>query len=204
LWGFSYELNENQSQVWYDRAMKRAIIVHCWGGNANYAWYPWAKSELERLGYQVIVPDMPDPDPPKLMTWLPHLQQIAGEPNEELLLIGHSIGTVTIMRYLETLSDEQQVGKVILVAGFTDQLGFRELENFFETRLNFSKIKSKSKNGFVAIQSDNDPFVSEQYGERFREELGAKLIVKHNANHMSGAVDEEEACTELPEVVENI
>lgn len=184
--------------------MKRAIIVHCWGGSSNYAWYPWAKTELERMGYEVTVPDMPDSDPPKLATWLPHLQEIIGQPNEELVLVGHSIGTVTIMRYLESLTDNQLVGKVIFVAGFTDQLGFRELENFFETQLDFGKIKTKSKNGFVVIQSDNDPFVSEQYGERLKDELDAKLLIKHGANHMSGAVDGEEACTELPEVIENV
>ena len=183
--------------------MKRAIIVHCWGGSSDYAWYPWAKSQLEDLGYQVTVPDMPDSDPPILATWLPQLKEIIGQPDDELVLIGHSIGTVTIMRYLETL-ESSRVGKVIFVAGFTDQLGFSELENFFDTRLDFDRIKLKSKNGFVAIQSDNDPFVSEQYGERLKDELGAKLVIKHNANHMSGAVDDEEACTELPEIFENL
>jgi len=131
------------------------------------------------------------------------LREIIGQPDDELVLIGHSIGTIAIMRYLEAL-EVGQVGKVILVAGFTDQLGFKELENFFETRLNFAKIKTKSKNGFVVIQSDNDPFISEQYGERLKEELGAKLIIKHGANHMSGAVDGEETCVELPEVIENV
>ncbi|MEK7603137.1 MAG: alpha/beta hydrolase [Patescibacteria group bacterium] len=184
--------------------MKRAIIVHCWGGNSDYAWYPWVKQQLESKGYYVVVPNMPDPDPPVLKTWLPHLQSVAGKPDNELLLIGHSIGTVTIMRYLESLSDDQRVGKVILVAGFTDQLGFKELENFFESRLDFGKIKTKTKDGFVIIQSDNDPFVSEQYGNRLKEELNAELIIKNNAGHMSGAVDGEESCTELPEVIKNL
>lgn len=183
--------------------MKRAIIVHCWSGSPNYAWYQWVKDELGKRDYQVTVPDMPNTDEPKLSTWLPRLKQTIGHPDEELLLIGHSIGTVTIMRYLESLQEER-VGKVILVAGFTDQLGFRELENFFDKHLDFSKIKSKSKNGFVAIQSDNDPFVSEQYGTRLQEELGAKLVVKHGAYHMSGAVDGEEACTQLPEILESL
>lgn len=183
--------------------MKRAVIVHCWGGSSNYAWYPWAKAELEKRGYEVIGSDMPDPDPPVLASWLPHFQHIISTPDEELLLIGHSIGTVTIMRYLESL-EGGQIDKAILVAGFTDQLGFRELENFFETRLDFTQIKPKAKNGFVAIQSDNDQFVSAQYGERLKDELGAKLIIKHNAGHMSGAVDGEESCTELPEVLENL
>lgn len=184
--------------------MKRAVLVHCWGGNANYAWYPWVKTQLEALGYTVTVPNMPNTDAPQLSTWLPALREAVGSPNDELVLIGHSLGNATIMRYLESLGDYQQVGKVIMVAGFTDQLGFKELENFFATQLNFDKIKAKSKNGFVAIQSDDDPFVSAQYGERIKSELGAKLVIKNGAGHMSGAVDGEASCIELPEVLQNL
>jgi len=184
--------------------MKRAIIVHCWGGNSKYAWYPSVQKELETLGYQVLVPDMPNTDTPKLSEWLPFLSNLIGTPDEDLVLIGHSVGTVVIMRYLESLKDNEKIGKSILVAGYTDPLGFKELENFFETKLDFEKIKIKSKNGFVLIQSDNDPFVSEQYGIRLRDELGAKLVVKHNALHMSGSADGENACLDLPEVIENI
>lgn len=182
--------------------MKRAFIVHCWGGSANYAWYPWLKSELKKLGYEVTVLDMPDSEEPILSKWLPFLQDAIGTPDEELLLVGHSLGNATIMRYLETLNGNQQVGKVIMVAGFTDQLGFKELENFFDTRFDFDKIKSRSKHGFVVIQSDDDPFVSGQYGTRFTQELGAKLIIKHGAGHMSGAVDAVDTCTELPEIID--
>jgi uncharacterized protein len=184
--------------------MKRAVIVHCWGGSADYAWYPWLRTELENRGYRVSVPDMPNTDNPKLAEWLPTLQGLAGEPDEDLLLVGHSLGTVAIMRYLEGLTVGQQIGKAIFVAGFTDQLGFKELENFFEKHIDFSEIRSRSKNGFVVIQSDNDPFVSGQYGTRLQEELNAKLTIKHGAKHMSGAVDGEDACTELPEIVENL
>jgi uncharacterized protein len=182
--------------------MKRAIIVHCWGGSSNYAWYPGAARDLEARGYTVTIPNMPETEEPRLKMWLPHLRSIVGDgPTDELVLIGHSLGTVTIMRYLESLPDEVQIGKVILVAGFTDQLGFRELENFFETPLDYAKIKRAPKNGFVVIQSDNDPYISAQYGERLKQELDAKLIIKHGANHMSGAVDGEDSCTKLPELV---
>ncbi len=144
---------------------------------------------------------MPDTGAPRLDNWLPHLQQVIGQPDDELVLIGHSIGTVTIMRYLETLGDGEQVGKVILVGGYTDQIGFKELENFFEGHLNFEQIKTKSAHGFVAIQSDNDPYVSAQYGHRFKAELGAKLIIKPGAKHMSGELDGEKPYLELPEVI---
>jgi predicted alpha/beta hydrolase family esterase len=184
--------------------MKRAIIIHCWGGKANYAWYPWLKAELEKRGYQVTVPDMPNTGNPQLAEWLPTLQDLIGQPDDELLLVGHSLGSVAIMRYLEALPEGQQIGKTILAAGFTDPLGARQLENFFDTWLDFGKIKPKSKHGFVVIQSDNDPWISAQYGTRLQEELGAKLVIKHGAKHMSGDLGDEGACTELPEVIENL
>lgn len=184
--------------------MKRAVIIHCWGGSSNYAWYPWLKSELEKQGYKVSVPDMPNTDEPKLIEWLPKLVEVVGEPDDELLLVGHSLGTVTIMRYLEALPDAKKIDKAILVAGFTDQLGFKELENFFEKRLDFEKIKPKAKNGFVVIQSDDDPYVSEQYGARLEDQLTAKLVIKHGAKHMSGPVDNKESCRELPEILANL
>lgn len=182
--------------------MKRAVIVHCWGGEPNYAWYPWVAKQLEAKDFTVSVPEMPDAEEPQLKKWLEHLQDVVGTPDEELVLIGHSVGCATIMRYLETLSEEQRVGKVIFVAGYTDAIGFRELENFFTKPFQFEKIKAKSIEGFVAIQSDDDPFVTEQYGNRLEEELGAELIVIEGAGHMSGLITEKDSCTELPEVVE--
>lgn len=180
--------------------MKRAIIVHCWDGSSTYAWYQSVARELEAKGYKVVVPNMPDSAHPRRDAWVPFLSNVIGQPDQELVLIGHSIGTVTIMHYLETLPSHHMIDKAIFVAGFTDALGFKELENFFEHPLDFKKIKPRAKNGFVAIQSDNDPYVAPHYGERLKDELGAVLVIKHNAGHMSGKADEEAACLDLPEV----
>jgi predicted alpha/beta hydrolase family esterase len=184
--------------------MLRAVIIHCWGGKPHYAWYPWLEAQLVQRGYSVSVPKMPHTHEPRQDKWLSHVAQVIGEPDDDLVLIGHSLGTVIIMRYLESLSDKQKIGKAILVAGFTDQLGFGELDNFFESTLNYKKIKSKSVHGFAAIQSDDDPHVSEQYSIRLQHELGAKLIIKHGARHMSGAIGKAGSCIELPEVLREL
>lgn len=183
--------------------MKRAVIVHCWGGYPNYCWYPQTKKELEAKGFQVDVPEMPDTENPKLSLWLPKLQETAPNPDEDLYLIGHSAGVITIMRYLEELDDSQKIGGVIFVAGFTDNLGFPELKNFFEEPIDFGKIKSKAKH-FVAIASDNDPYVSLKFGDVFKEKLGAKVIIKHDMKHFSGELDNEESCTSLSVVAEEV
>ncbi|MBI4127752.1 MAG: alpha/beta hydrolase [Parcubacteria group bacterium] len=183
--------------------MKRAIIVHCWGGYPEYCWYPHTKKELEAQGFDVTVPTMPDTENPKLSLWLPILQQVVGAPSENLYLIGHSIGTVTIMRYLETLLAGQTIAGAVFVAGFSDDLGFKELSNFFERPLDFEAIRTKAY-AFTLIHSDDDPYVPLRYGDILKAKLHAKLIVKHGMKHFSGAFDTQKSCLSLPAVAETI
>lgn len=183
--------------------MKRVVIVHCWEGYPDYCWYPQTKKELEEEGFEVEVPQMPETMNPKLSGWFPKLKEVISTPDENLYLVGHSLGCITIMRYLENLEDNQKIGGVIFVAGFTDDLGYQELKNFFQTEINFAKIKQKAKK-FIAIHSDNDPYVNLKYGDIFKEKLGAEVKILHNMGHFSGAVDDEKSCASLPEVTESV
>ena len=183
--------------------MMRAIIVHCWSGHPNYCWYQSAKQDLEKLGIKTEVLEMPGTDTPKISLWLPKLREAAGKPDEDLYLIGHSIGTVTIMRYLESLPVGTRIGGAVLVAGFTDDLGDEELKNFFPKPLDFSQIKPKAKK-FILINSDNDPFVPLKYADILKKELGATLILKPGFGHFSGDKDVEINCDRLPDVAQAI
>lgn len=184
--------------------MKRAIIIHCWEGYPEYCWYPWVKKELEAKGFQVEVPAFPDTENPKLNSWLPKLKEVVGQPDEELYLIGHSLGCITIMRYLESLEENQKIGGVVFVAGFTENVGYDEIKTFFETPVDLNKIKTKVKNGFAAIHSDDDPHVDLKHADIFKEKLKAEIIIKHNAKHFSGAIEGEDSCLKLPDVVESV
>jgi predicted alpha/beta hydrolase family esterase len=181
--------------------VKRAIIVHCWEGYPEYCWYPWAKDKLVQDGFDVSIPALPETEAPRQDKWVPYLADQVGIPDEELFLIGHSVGCITILRYLETLPSQQFVGGVVFVAGFTDDLGFKELANFFESPIDFDGIKGRSKNGFVDICSDNDPYVALKYSDILKEKLGAEVILKHAMGHFSGPIESETSCIELPDVV---
>jgi serine hydrolase len=182
---------------------QRVIIVHCWDGYPEYCWYPYVKKELEARGFEVQIPAFPETAEPKLAAWLPVLKAAVGSPDENTYLIGHSVGCITILRYLESLAPEQKIGGAILVAGFTDNLGFEELKNFFTTPVPLDEIRNRAGH-FVAIRSDDDPFVPLAHGDIFKEKLGAELITKHHFKHFSGPVDKEDSCLELPEVVESV
>lgn len=184
--------------------MSRAIIVHCWEGTPEYCWYPWVKQELEKKGFEVKVPAFPDTNNPDRDAWVAHLEKEIGIPDENLYLIGHSIGCATILRYLENIDESEKIGGAVFVAGFTENPGYNEVQTFFEEPFDFEKIKRGAKNGFAAIFSDNDPHVDLKFAEIFKEKFGAEIIIKHKMDHFSGSIENEKATRELPDVVEQI
>jgi len=46
------------------------IIIHGTGGSPNSNWFPWLKSELEKLGHTVFAPKFPTPEKQSLENWL--------------------------------------------------------------------------------------------------------------------------------------
>lgn len=185
---------------------QRVFIVHGWGGYPEEGWRPWLKEKLEQKGFKVFMLAMPDTENPKIETWVPYLTQIVGEVKEDDILIGHSMGCQTILRFLESLPGGKKADKVILVAGFGPYLkGLTEEEwqiaqPWLDAPLDLDKVKTHA-NSFVAIFSDNDPYVPlEENSKLFKEKLGAKLIVEHNKGHMSG----DDKIFELPVLLEFI
>lgn len=141
--------------------MKRVIIVHRWEGSSQDDWRPWLKSELEEMGYEVIVPDMPNTYIPVIDKWVGKLREVVGTPNSETFFIGHSIGCQTVLRYLETI--DTKVGGALFVAGWfnLENLEGREVEEiaapWIETPIYLEKIKSVLPKSILLISND-DPY----------------------------------------------
>ena len=178
---------------------EKIIIVHGWGGSPQGNWFPWLRAELEKLGHQVVIPAMPNADHPQQSAWLTHLTTTVGMPNENVYLVGHSLGVTAILRYLASLPASAKIGGAILVAGFSEPIGQPALNSFFTTPLDYGKI-SKAAKSFVAIHSDHDPYVPITQGELLREKIGAQLVVMKNAGHLNAA----DGFTQLPVVLEQL
>ena len=97
--------------------MKRVIVVHQWMAGVDGDWRPWLKTELEKRGYEVSVPEMPDIDTPVIEKWVNKLSEVVGKPDSDTYFVGHSIGCQTIMRFLEKEKSKVKVPKILFVAG---------------------------------------------------------------------------------------
>lgn len=180
---------------------RQVFIIHAIEGYPEEGWYPWLKQELQRQGFRVETPAMPETHAPEMERWIAHLESEVGEPNTDTYFVGHSMGGQTILRYLQTLRGEQKVGGVVLVASWTtltpaaastpeEQALFKP---WLETPIDWEKVKSRA-NGFTAIFSDNDPFVTLADADVFRAKLNAEIIIEKGRGHFSGS----DGVTELP------
>ncbi len=182
---------------------KKAYIIHRWGGTPQSDWYPWIKNELELLGYEVFVPEMPNTDHPVIEERVSFLQNLIMVPDEHTLFIGHSIGCQTIMRFFETLPIGAKVAKVVFVAGWfnLDNLEDKETQDlakpWIEHSINFAKVGKICSNIQVFLSSnDTYGFVNENKNI-FINELNAKVDILENRGHFT----EEDGVKELPEIL---
>lgn len=186
--------------------MKKVILVHGWDGSPKEPMHKWIKKQAESLGFEVIVPQMPNPEKPQINAWTEKLKEVSGNPDEDTIIIGHSMGCQAVLRYIETLPKSVKIGKCILLAPWMKlneatikEEGEEALEiakPWMETPIDWKKIKSHCDN-FICIFSDNDPYVSLTNQEIFRERLNPQILILKNRYHF----DPGNNIKKLPEIL---
>lgn len=184
---------------------KRVFIVHGWSGSPEGSWFPWLRNELQKKGFTVFVPAMPETDNPRISVWVSHLSGLVGNPDGHTYFVGHSIGCQTILRYLETI--DTKVGGCIFVAGWFNLLPqsiSTDAEKaiarpWLETPIDFEKVKQNA-NRIVAIFSDNDDCVPISDERLFKKKLNAETHMEHLKGHFSA----DDGIKKLPIALESI
>jgi len=188
--------------------MKTIYIIHGWDGNPKEPMHQWLKKSLEEKGYSVVIPEMPNPEIPEIDAWIGKINEIA-QPNENTIFVGHSIGCQAVLRYLEQLPDEIKITGVVLIAPWMklDEQTIKEegeevaevAKPWEETPIDFQKVR-KHSDKFIAIFSDNDPYVPLNQKDLFEKELGAETIIENNKGHFSP----DDGIEEVPIILEKI
>lgn len=180
--------------------MKRVVIVHGYTGYPDKNWFPWLRVELEKIGFEVVTPTMPNTEAPVFNEWLQYLSEVVGEPDKDTILVGHSLGCPTILRYLESLDNGHRIGGVVLVAGFAEPLPtLPELDDFTVGPWDDRKIM-EAVDKMILVSSDNDDKVPFYMAENMQKRFGAELRVLHRAGH----INEKSGHFRVPEVLDEI
>lgn len=167
-------------------------------GNQNASlsqeWYPWVKTELEKLGIKTIAKNMPNADLARRQFWIPFIEQQL-EGNEKSIVIGHSSGAVAALRYLE---DHKLEGVVLIGACYTDLGDEHEKKSgYYDDEWQWDKIKQNAK-WIVQFASQDDPYIPISEARFVHEKTDAEYHEYNDRGHFWGGV------REFPEIIEAI
>lgn len=190
---------------------KRVFIIHGWDGYLEECWFPWLTKNLTAKGFEVFMPQLPNPEHPRIHTWVPKIAEVVGSPDENTYFVGHSMGCQAIIRYLETLPHTTKIGGAVFVGGFLTRLTGLEEEikedpdvaetekHWLNAPINFEKVKRHLPKS-VAIFSDNDYYVPLDNQDTFRDKLGSYIVIEHGMGHFC----DDDGVTELHSALEAV
>ena len=187
--------------------MKKVYLVHGWEGSPGKL-YEWLASELAKEGLEVETLAMPNPDEPIITDWVAKLNECVGKnPDENIIFVGHSIGSQAILRYLARLETTGLFGGFVFIAPWLKVSGLKTQEEidiakpWVETPIDSKKVSQHiPKDKIIAIFSDDDPFVPKDNWELFEKFFGTKIIIESGKGHITAG----EGVYTLPSVLQAI
>ena len=129
------------------------LLLHGYKGSPRGSFHPWLKDELEKKGYAVQLPDMPNSNKPKESEQVQYVLEHCNV-DENTVIVGHSLGGVVAMKVLQKIS--RPVAGLVLVASAIDpsfpNAEERPFWKTFSWDINYEKLKKLA--GFRAVLSD--------------------------------------------------
>lgn len=180
--------------------MRQAVIFHGYGATPEDHWFSWLAERLNRTGVPTHVPALPDPGAPDPSRWAAASAEALGVPGSESIVIAHSLGCLTVLRHLSSLSDPWRVGTLVLVSGFIDKLpALPGLDDFIGEGVNLAGIRERV-GSLTIMRSDDDPYVPTGHTDHLARLLDTSVLVVPGAGHFLAT----DGVTSLPHALEVI
>ncbi len=172
---------------WWFKYLKepyKIVLLHGWGGSKDERFFSWLDGELIRLGHKVVRFNFPDTDNPNQEAWIKEISKQVGYVNGKTMLVGFSLGGVSILRFLEGLDEDATIAGAYLLGTPAANPGYPEIEDFFKTDFDWQHINSVCKN-FNVYSSSNDEVVPAEHGQKLAAKLNTQVKTIKDAWHFN-------------------
>lgn len=178
-------------------AGRKAFIIHGYGAAPDDHWFPWLAAQLEAVDISTQAPVLPDPGAPEPDRWAAAVGTAIGIPDQNTAVVAHSLGCITVLRHLLSLSRPWRLGSLVLVSGFVDRLpALPSLDSYIGDGLDLS-LARKHVDRVAVIRSDADPYVPIEHTDKLARLLGTEALIVHGAGHFLAA----DGVTALPQAL---
>ncbi len=161
---------------------KRVVVAHGWADDPSRGWLDWLVRELPQHGIEAVAPQFPEPKRPNIKAWIQTLADAIGRSDEELVLLGHSLGCLIVAKYLSDLPPDTKIAGIVLVAGMNTTESWRP-EGLYP--IDFDKVKITAQKR-VCIYSDDDDKVEPERTKELARLIDAELILDPGKGHFAG------------------
>ncbi|AET61989.1 hydrolase yden [Paenibacillus terrae HPL-003] len=156
---------------------KQVYIIHGYTASPSDHWFPWLQDKLQEDGVSVEILEMPNSQSPKLNEWIEHLLLNIKVLHKDTYFIGHSLGCVSILRYLQQVITPEPLGGVVFVSGFTDPVpSLPSLDEFTNSHFDYQHIMDSLK-ARTAIASKDDTIVPFALSKKLTEDVSRDRFI---------------------------
>ena len=166
---------------------RHLYIVHGYAASPSDHWFPWLKKALENRGATVSILNLPSPNNPQTDEWQQALDAQVTKLDSQTYFIGHSLGCIALLHYLDNTKDTANIGGYILVSGFNASLPILpQLDRFITPDINYPKLVEIAQHR-VVIAASNDPAVPLSLSKDLADALDAEFIEVAGGGHFLGS-----------------
>ena len=152
-------------------ARQKVLLIHGFEGSNQGNWFPMIEQLLEKSGFEVIAPNLPDPAHPDIKQWLDTLKPILQDFGPHDIVVGHSLGSKAALHLLA--ENDIKIKHLFLVASAIAEISQRDWKNI-QTKLSNSDFAALQKfwqspldlrvvdqvvDSVTVIISDDDPLI---------------------------------------------
>jgi predicted alpha/beta hydrolase family esterase len=151
---------------------KRILILHGYNTTIDECFYKYIGHQLSKMGHIVNIPILPNTDNPN------DVEQSKSIHGKYDIIIGHSFGCVTALKYISNLN--YNLESLILISGFIDNKFYKgdpdiiNLKNSSDCNFDFKRIKSIVSDIYV-LYPNVDTCVTRTQVEKLSKSLGVSI-----------------------------
>lgn len=180
--------------------MQNILLIH--GFNGIPKIFQYFKEELEKLDYNVIMPEFPVREEITVEGYFEILDKYKEFFNENLIVVAHSIGNPMFIKYISKYG--LKIGKYISLAGFSKDF-FNEGKDVLNEKVKLTILTDEELNNAkklikekYSIYSDSDHLVPFELLEQYCRDINSIAIPMKDIGHMG----KKSGLEKLPKVLE--
>lgn len=176
----------------------KIYLIHGYTATPDSNWFQDFKTKVENETTEVCVLAMPNSQSPRFDEWIGHMQNCVNSIDENTIFIGHSLGCVTILNFLNDYNQSKIKG-LFLISGFVEKSPIVELNEFVVPELNYAHLKTLAPFN-LSISAEDDDIVPCEYSKFLAEKLDSKFVLLKEGKHF---IDRDNF-TEFPYLIEEV